>query len=309
MKSPKIHKLFIFFLFFFLFIIIFVYALQTMTVGIGDVTAFSNSSNVSMQVSLANNNSITGFQMIINHTPYLVFHTVEPTIRMQDAVIETNDANGQLHIAALAPNNITLGTGTIFTLLFDVAENAEAGEYLLLAEDILLTDIDVQSYPSVSLEGIFTILVDSDNDGIDDSIDACQLTAGCLQFQGCAFGLKDWQPPISNETIFNMEQGVTLPLKFSVTNCTDDFFIDNNITVQIYNLTLGINKTYNASGTGDDYVRINESENKYITNIHSNALNMSLGNYTISVAVSNGLTNNIGFELIQNGKGKGKKVS
>ena len=61
--------------------------------------------------------------------------------------------------------------------------------------------------------------------------------------------------------------------------------------------------------TISEEVRINQTEEKYIVNIHTGQLNMPEGEYDIYALFSNGddNTGEIGFELVQQGKGKGRK--
>jgi hypothetical protein len=150
-------------------------------------------------------------------------------------------------------------------------------------------------------------LADSDYDKIPDINDSCPSIFGCEMYSGCDFGLKEWLPPISLEEEFGLQQGATLPLKFDVTDCDGDFYSDNEIKVKVINESTSFYKEYNASGEGDDFVRINETESYYILNIHTNQLNMSLGSYDIYVDFSNSKSGEVIFELIQNGKGKGNK--
>jgi hypothetical protein len=113
-------------------------------------------------------------------------------------------------------------------------------------------------------------------------------------------------PPISLFENFTLQEGATLPLKFKAANETG-FVIDNSVKVRIFNESLGIDKTYNASGEGDGFIKINETEEQYHLNIHTNQLEMPLGDYEIIVSFNNFQQQEIIFELIQNDKGKGKK--
>lgn len=290
---------------------IWVYAIEDVTIEIHSLTNFSNTTNMSIPVNLNNNGTVIGLQVDINHTNYLIFKGISATPRIPNATIEALDNNSLLKIALLSNPGISPGNGSILNILFDINASAASGNYSINLTNFLPVDIATQHFSANPVQSIFTILVDSDNDKIDDNSDLCPSVFGCLNFSGCSFGLKEWLPPIINQTEFNLEEGATLPLKFSATNCSGAFYTDNNITVRIVNNTLGINKTYNASGQGNGYVNINATEQQYHTNIHTSQLNMPLGDYDIFAIFSNNLSKKIGFELVQqgptNGKGKGKQ--
>lgn len=283
------------------------YAIQNVTIETGNFTEFSNRTNISIPVSLNNNESVVGFEFSLNHTNYLIFKGINATSRMPNAIIEAFDENGFLKMAALIENGISAGNEPIMSLIFDVNSSAIAGDYPLNITNAITVDIGTQQYLTSPMQGIFTILIDSDNDGIDNSNDFCPETFGCLNYSGCSFGLNEWLPPINNLTEFDLQQGATLPLKFSATNCSGAFYEDNDILVKVINTTLAINRDYNASGTGNDYINI--TNHHYSTNIDTNALSMPLGTYDIYAMFSNNLTSIFGFELVQqgpaNGKGKG----
>ncbi|MCG2719255.1 MAG: hypothetical protein L6266_00750 [Nanoarchaeota archaeon] len=304
----KINKISIALLLFFILAVT-VYALQTVKVEIIDTSAYIATEDVLVPLALENNESVAGFQLEISHTPYLIFQGVQTTERLVNSTIETNDVDNVLKIAAVTDAGIVAGTGAILNLVFDVDENAVTGEYILNATDVVISDINTDLFPTESLYGIFTILIDSDDDGIDDSNDICPNTAGCSQFNGCSFGLDVWLPPIINQDEFDLQLGATLPLKFSAVDCSNTFYEDLGIEVRVVNQSLNKDIIFNASGTGDDFITIDDIEEQYLTIIHSNALEMPLGDYVISALFSNGLSYDIGFELVEkgdNGKGKGK---
>ena len=102
-----------------------------------------------------------------------------------------------------------------------------------------------------------------------------------------------------------MQENATLPLKFNITN-ENGFVVDESVLVRVYNLSLEIDHTYNASGVGDNYINIDNSAGHYLVNIHTNQLNMSDGIYNIDVSFDNYQIEIIGFELIDKSQGIGK---
>jgi hypothetical protein len=235
-------------------------------------------------IYLNNNESVVGFQVEINYsTSYLTLTDVEATSRLPDATIVYNDNYSPLiKIAVLinnASNKILPGEDAILNLIFNVDESAVPGDYPLNLSNIIISNITATSLPTEAISGILTI------------VEPYNIT---------------FLPPISTEENFTLQDGATLPFKFEVRNETD-FVVDNSVKVRIFNESLGIDKTYNTSGEGDGYIKINETEEHYIVNIHTNQLGMPLGNYDIDVSFNNFQKKSIGFELIQASKGKGKK--
>jgi hypothetical protein len=280
------------------------------TLSVEDKTALQNSTNFSVPIFLENNESIAGFQFNVDYSTELILKDIELTERLSDfnRSIEINSSTpGTIKIAALVENEIASGNGAILNLIFDVDENALPGEYEMPLVYVVVGNIGAESVEKDVINGTFTILADSDYDQIPNINDSCPSIFGCELHSGCNFGLKEWLPPISLEEEFELQQGATLPLKFNVTDCSGDFYIDNGVIVNVINESISFYKEYNASGEGNDFVRINETESHYILNIHTNQLNMSLGTYDGKVEFSNGNHAEVAFELIQNGKGKGKK--
>lgn len=276
---------------------------------LGDMTFSPGDTDVTVPVVLKNNDSVAGFQFDLAYTSYLIYKGYEATARMPNAsVVVNNDTLGLLRVAALIEGQISAGNGTILNLVFDVNSSAASGEYPVNFSNLLLGDIVAQPVNTTPSDADFTIVVDSDGDGILDDEDVCPQTYGCSDYIGCQYGIKEWLPPITTQENFTLQDGSTLPLKFNVTNCSDYFFEDYDVKVSIYNDTLNFSKEYNASGTGDDYVRIEEVDVLYITNIHTNDLDMDLGMYTINVTLGNKISDKTGFILVEKGIGKGKKL-
>lgn len=156
----------------------------------------------------------------------------------------------------------------------------------------------------------FSIILDSDNDGIANSEDSCPQTYGCSNFSGCGSGLGELLPPITSLQEFELQEGATLPFKFTAADCSGAFYEDAGIKIRVINQSLGIDLTYNASGQGSEFITIDLLNEQYVLNIHTGQLNMSVGTYDIDVMFSNGLSYKTGFELVEkgpeNGKGKGR---
>lgn len=276
----------------------------------GSISSSPGETNVTIPIILKNNDSVAGFQFDINYVSYLIYKDYEVTSRMPNAsVVVNNNSAGLLKIAVLVPEQISAGNGTILNLIFDVNLSASSGDYPINFSNTLLGDIIAEPVNTTPVNGVVTVILDSDDDGIIDEDDICPLTYGCINYSGCQYGLKEWLPPITTEENFTLNDGQTLPLKFNVTNCSDYFFEDSDVKVRIYNNTLNFSKEYNTTETGSDYIRIEEDEKKYIVNIHTNDLGMPLGEYIINVSFANNMNSKIRFLLLDkgNGIGKGKK--
>jgi len=255
-------------------------AMGVATMTGGTVEAIKGATSVSYPIYLNNNDTVAGFQIDINYPAYLIYQGIEKTSRIPSStIVVNNETDGFLSIAVLIENEISSGEGEAFNLIFNVEESAPVGSYAIDLSDFVSANINVNVLEVNVVDGNFEIV---------EPYDFIFL------------------PPISNFENFTLQDGATLPLKFNVTN-EDGFIVDDSVLVRIYNLSLGIDKTYNSSGEGDDYIRIDESKELYITNIHTGELEMPLGEYNIDVIFDNYQIEIIGFELIQNGKGKGKQ--
>ena len=285
-------------------------ATQINTIYPVNVTASQNTSNLSIAIYLDNDKPLAGLQFQLNYPSILIYKSIQTTSRSSNATIEVNSLNAtSLSLAAVIQENISAGNGAIFNAIFDVNETAAAGDYPLNMSQLLISNISAQPLSISDQAGLLRIIADDDSDGIENAVDACPSVAGCTQFSGCGFGLIEWLPPITTQTPFDMEADATLPFKFNVTTCSGSFYSDSGVTVRVLNTTLGIDKFYNASGTGDEYIRINSTEQLYIVNIHTNQLDMPIGNYSISTKISNAYNRTIGFGLVNkigNGKGVGR---
>jgi len=247
------------------------------------IKAIKGSQDVSYPIYLNNNESVVGFQVEVNYsTSYLTLTNIEATSRLPDATIVYNDNSPLVKISVLVNNassKILPEEKAVLNLIFNVDEAAVPGDYTLNLSDIVVSNIQTISIPTQTIDGIFTI------------VEPYNVT---------------FLPPISLGENFTLQDGATLPFKFDVKD-NSGFIIDNSVLVRIYNSSLGIDKTYNISGKGSDYIKINATEEQYHVNIHTNQLGMLPGGYNIEVIFSNFQKERIAFELIQNGKGKGKK--
>jgi len=309
-QNFPLYKVNIFIVFILLVSLTIVAQITSNAVFTEDKTVLQNTTDVYVLVLFDNNESVAGFQFQLNYPSEVEFKELQLTNRLSEAntTIEVNSSTlGVLKIAAISEPGISSGNSSILEVVFDIPYDAEPGSYNISFSSVILANISASSLDKEVAGGIFTILADSDYDSIPDVNDSCPLIVGCSLHNGCDFGLDFWLPPISTEDEFDLQQGATLPLKFEVSGCDNEFYSDSSILVRVVNQTLGTDVYYNASGVGDDFIDINHQESQYHVNIHTNQLNMSLGNYTIYTLFSNDLSSEIIFELKTNGKGKGKK--
>ena len=118
-------------------------------------------------------------------------------------------------------------------------------------------------------------------------------------------------PPITTMDQFNLTDGSTLPIKFTVRDrINNEFIYDDTVNVTITNST-GHLITYFTNGTGTDSVRINSEEEQYIANFQTKDYAINIGE-TYSVTVTFGEPDSLRgydityFTLIEGGKAKGK---
>ena len=265
--------------------ILFLSLILSLTLTGSSIKAIKGAENVSYPIYISNNESIAGFQVEINYsTDDLSLVGIQPTERLSNAIIVYNNQGHKVKIAVLADNNnslISYGNGAVLNLIFNVNSNAVPGNYSSDFYDFISSNINAAIIPSETAAGNIEI------------VEPYNLT---------------FLPPITTEENFTLQEGATLPLKFNLTD-GNDFVIDNSVLVRIYNTTLGIDHTYNASDIGNDYITIDENNELYLVNIHTGQLNMPEGNYNIIVSFDNYQTGEIGFELLDkaNGIGKGLK--
>ena len=229
-----------------------------------------------------NDEPFSGFQVDVNYDPnYLTYSRIEPSSLISSPVFVINDETpGFLKIIAVSEGGeIPPRDEKIFDIIFDVDAEAVSGEYLINLSDFLAANIDVTILISEAAGGIFEIVKP-------------------YEFE--------FLPPITNTGEFTLQDGATLPLKFSVSDINGSFVADDSVLVRIYNENFS--KIYNASGEGSDYIRIDETGSLYIINIHTKNLGLNLGVYNIEVSFDNFQTEEILFELVEKGQGKGKQV-
>ena len=91
-------------------------------------------------------------------------------------------------------------------------------------------------------------------------------------------------PPITTRNTFNLKNGRTLPIKFTVRdNVTGDFIYDDTVNLTITN-SKGHLIDYFTNGKGKNNVRINPTEEHYIVNFHTKDYTLNVGKeYTINV--------------------------
>jgi hypothetical protein len=278
MKSRKL------FIFLFLGIVLLtILSIQAIIILNGaSVKVIKGASDLSYPIYLNNTEPIVGFQVIINYsTDFLIIKDILATSRLPNATIVFNDEPPIVKISVLVNNEtdkILQGNGAILNIIFDINESAVPNNYTINFSDIILVDINTTIFSTEISDGNFEIT------------EPYNIT---------------FLPPISLFENFTLQEGATLPLKFNVTE-NNNFVSDNSVLVRIYNQTLGIDYTYNASGQGDDYIRINETSGFYIVNVHTEQLNMPEGLYDIEVSFDNSQKEYIGFELVDKSQGIGK---
>jgi len=118
-------------------------------------------------------------------------------------------------------------------------------------------------------------------------------------------------PPITTMDQFNLTDGSTLPIRFTVRDSiTNEFIYDDTVNVTITNST-GHLITYFTNGTGTGSVRINSEEEQYIANFHTKDYAINIREI-YSVTVTFGEPDSLRgydityFTLIEGGKAKGK---
>jgi hypothetical protein len=118
---------------------------ETLIITISDVNTTVGSQNVEVPILLENNVTVYGIQLSISHHPYLIFDNVSLTSRTEDAIIEFNDVDGEILIAAVFEDGISAGNGTIFNLTLDISVLA-LGDYILNSTDTFAANIDTGLY-------------------------------------------------------------------------------------------------------------------------------------------------------------------
>ena len=153
-----------------------------------------------------------------------------------------------------------------------------------------------------------TVLIDSDGDGVFERTIETDNTFNLFDFN--IYNIT-FLPPITTMDQFNLTDGSTLPIKFTVRDrITNEFIYDDTVNVTITNST-GHSITYFTNGTGTGSVRINSEEEQYIANFHTKDYAINIGE-TYSVTVTFGEPDSLRgydityFTLIEGGKAKGK---
>jgi hypothetical protein len=122
-----------------------------------------------------------------------------------------------------------------------------------------------------------------------------------------------WLPPISKAETYELKEGSTLPVKFTLSHFDDTPLnppeLAEDVVVVVKNdsgLIVGGPYSY---GTGGDNVRYDPDTGQYIANIHTQELGLEPGNYTVEVLIfgQTEATNatRTQFEILERGKVKG----
>lgn len=257
-----------------------VFALTTMYGG--SITLIQGAKEVSFPVYLDNEGDIVGFQLDINYsTNDLILTRIEPTARISNSTIVFNNQPPLVKMAVLVNGSnysILPGDGPVLNLVFNVSDSAQEGIYDINLNELIAVDISAVALNVSETDGSFEVV------------------------EPYGFG---FLPPISLFENFTLQEGATLPLKFNVTD-ENGFVADGSVLVRVYNLSLGIDHLYNNSGTGDDFIAINEAEGLYLVNVHTGNLNMPQGTYDIDVSFNNSQTESVGFEIVDKSQGIGR---
>lgn len=118
---------------------------ENLIISLADINTTAGSQNVEVPILLENNVTVYGLQLGISHSSDLVFKNISLTSRMEDAIIDANDLDGEILIAAVLENGIIAGNGTILNIIFDISPSAN-GTYILNSTEMLGADIDTLLY-------------------------------------------------------------------------------------------------------------------------------------------------------------------
>jgi len=148
-----------------------------------------------------------------------------------------------------------------------------------------------------------SIQIDSDGDGV---FEQTIITGNTFYIYNITFF-----PPITTMDQFNLKDGSTLPIKFTVNHhITNEFIYDPTVNVTITNST-GHLITYFTNGTGTESVRINSTEEQCIVNFQTKDYDLNMGE-TYAITVTFGELDSLRgydityFTLMEGGKVKGK---
>ena len=142
------------------FIIPAVFALDLLGMGILDKIALAGSNNVPVAINMNNNNSVLLFEFNVNYPSYITFTGVDPSSRMVNASVVWNTINStSTAISVIVPGNVSVGSGKIMDIKFNVSSSAPLGIYTLSVKDAIFLNIDSpDEFPLDLSSGLFTII-------------------------------------------------------------------------------------------------------------------------------------------------------
>jgi hypothetical protein len=245
-----------------------------------NITAIQGARDVPFPIILNDTGNVAGIQFELNYPTYLSLKNTTKSSEFQETIFVTNTSSpGISKIAMIFEENLNTEEEKILNVIFDINESALPGEYAINFSETVVSNIQAEKIPTTNTNNLLKIVLP-------------------YNFT--------FLPPISLYELFTLADNSTLPFKFNVTDENGTFISDNSVKVRIFNLSLGIDKTYIFSEEENNEIRIDSNELLYILNIHTQELEMPLGNYTIEVYFDNFQKETIGFELIEPGKGYGK---
>ena len=226
----------------------------------GTVTTYVSAENVKFPVYLSNDGTVHGFQAVIEDTSgYLIFKGVEPTERMPDARIVTNPQGGILRIAAVAEQGIAPGDGAIFNVIFDVDENAPAGDVEIVFSDVLNVNISAGVFDTTTVNNLVSVTKQR---------------------------LIEFLPPLDSFSDFILDEGTVLNVKFLISD-ESVYVFDENIIVNLYDSNNNLIQDF-VYGNEDHNIKLEGSAENYVLSINTIDYGMGIGTYTIEILHSNG---------------------
>lgn len=118
---------------------------ETLILTVSDVNTTSGSQDVNVPVFLENNVTVYGLEIGISHDSDLIFKNISLSDRMNNSIIDFNEADGEILIVAVLEEGISPGSGEILNLTFDISLLA-LGNYALNSTIISGANIDTTFY-------------------------------------------------------------------------------------------------------------------------------------------------------------------
>ena len=129
---------------------------EILIISLENVNASAGTQNLEVPINFDNNVTVYGIQFSVPHDNDLIFKNISLTSRTEGAIVDANDVDGEILIAAVKEDGISAGNGTILNLVFDVSASAN-GTYPLNVTNGLILDISTDSYLFESVPGNVSI--------------------------------------------------------------------------------------------------------------------------------------------------------